>query len=420
MNLSEQIKKQLPLELVEFLQEAGSISDRLGSKTYLVGGAVRDLLLNRVNLDLDLVVEGDASKMAEELARIKNGKVIAHSRFNTAKIKWGRWVVDIASARSEGYPRPGALPSVKPSEIKSDLIRRDFSINAMAIYLEPAKFGELIDLYGGRRDLEQSSIRVLHDDSFKDDATRIWRAVRYEQRLGFKIDPHTLDLIKENLYYLDTISGDRIRHELELCLEEERPEKILLRADQLGLLAKINPSLAADEVMKKVFIKARGILQPFSPPEDLYFVFLMRNLNPEELNKVIAYLKLTRPVTLTLLDSLSLKNDLKMLGEPDIPPSWIYRYLSPYSLNAIIANLIYCDNHLIQQRMELFINKLRHVQPALSGEDLIEAGVPSGPRIKRILDTLREARLDGKVTTIIEEREIVSKMTSPKSQTMSI
>jgi tRNA nucleotidyltransferase (CCA-adding enzyme) len=146
MNLSEQIKKQLPLELVEFLQEAGSISDRLGSKTYLVGGAVRDLLLNRVNLDLDLVVEGDASKMAEELARIKNGKVIAHSRFNTAKIKWGKWVVDIASARSEGYARPGALPSVQPSEIKSDLIRRDFSINAMAIYLEPAKFGELIDL----------------------------------------------------------------------------------------------------------------------------------------------------------------------------------------------------------------------------------------------------------------------------------
>jgi tRNA nucleotidyltransferase (CCA-adding enzyme) len=408
MNLSEQIKKQFPLELVDFLQTAGSISGRLGCRTYLVGGAVRDLLLARVNLDLDLVVEGDALKMAEELANIKNGKVIAHSRFNTAKIKWEKWTVDIASARAEGYQKPGALPSIQPSDLKSDLIRRDFSINAMAIYLDPHKFGELIDLYQGCLDLEKKLIRVLHDNSFKDDATRIWRAVRYEQRLDFKIEPHSLGLIE--IDFLDTISGDRIRHELELCLEEPRSEKVLFRASNLGLLAKISPSLVVDERLVKILIKARGIVQPYSPTEELYLSFLIQPLTLEELNKLITYLKFNRSITQTLIDSLNLKNELKMLGEADIPPSWIYRYLSPYSLTAILANLISCDDHIVQQRLELYLNKLRHIQTLLSGEDLVESGIPSGPHIKEILALLLEARLDGKITTIAQEKDIVIKM----------
>jgi tRNA nucleotidyltransferase (CCA-adding enzyme) len=410
LNMSDHIKKQLPPELGDFLHTAGNISARMGYKTYLVGGAVRDLLLGRVNLDLDLVVEGDAFKTAQELARLKNGKVIAHSRFNTAKIKWEKWTVDIASARAEGYEKPGALPSVQPSDLKSDLIRRDFTINSMAIYLEPSRFGELIDLYQGRQDLEKRFIRILHDNSFKDDATRIWRAVRYEQRLDFKIEPHTLDLLEKHIPYLDTISGDRIRHELELCLEEDRPEKVLHRAYKLGLLAGICPSLVVDDGLIKTLIKARGIVQPYTPPEELYLSFLMQRLTLEELNKVIAYLKFSRAISQTLVDSLNLKNELNMLAEPDIPPSWIYRYLSPYSLTAILATLISSDNHLVQKRLELFLNKLRHIQPALTGEDLIEAGIPSGPYVKEILELILEARLDGKVSTAAEEMEIVNKM----------
>jgi tRNA nucleotidyltransferase (CCA-adding enzyme) len=410
MNLSAQIKKQLPLELTGFLQTAGNISNYLGCKTFLVGGAVRDLLLGRINLDLDLVVEGDSLKIAEELARIKNGKVIAHSRFNTAKIKWEKWTVDIASARSEGYGKPGALPSVEPIDLKSDLIRRDFSINAMAISLDPLSFGELIDLYQGCQDLEKSLIRVLHDESFKDDATRIWRAVRYEQRLGFKIDPHTLILIKNNLAYLNTISGDRIRHELELCLEEERPEKILRRANDLGLLARICPSLVADDWLVKIFVKARGKMQPYSLPQELYLSFLMLRLTLKELDKTITYLKFSRPTAQVLLDSIKLKNELNMLEAPDIPPSLIYKHLSPYSLNAILSNLISCDSQLIQQRMELYLNKLRHIQPAISGKDLINSGIPAGHRIKEILGALLESRLDGRVSSMAEELEMVDKM----------
>jgi tRNA nucleotidyltransferase (CCA-adding enzyme) len=410
LNLKEKIHKQFPQELVEFLQTAGSTAENLGCRVFLVGGAVRDLLLARINLDLDLVVEGDAIILAEKLAKINNGKVIAHSRFNTAKIKWEKWTVDIASARAEGYEKPGALPTVQSSDLKSDLIRRDFTINAMAVSLDPQNYGELIDLYQGQQDLDKGLIRILHDNSFKDDATRIWRAVRYEQRLDFKIEPHTLDLIKEQIAFLDAISGDRIRHELELCLEEDKPEKALSRANNLGLLNRIHPSLEADEWLVNKFIKARGIIQPYTPPEELYLSFLIYRLTMSELNQVISYLKFTRNINQTLADCLNLKSELKMLSETDIPPSWIYRYLSPYTLTSILANMIACNIHLVKQRMELFLNKLHHVQPLLSGEELIEAGIPAGPHVKEILVLLREARLDGKVSTAAEELAIVKKM----------
>jgi tRNA nucleotidyltransferase (CCA-adding enzyme) len=283
-NLVNQINKQLPVELIEFMQLAGDVAARMGQKLYLVGGVVRDLLLERKNLDLDLVAEGDAIKLAEELATIKKGRVIAYSRFNTAKIKWNKWSVDIATTRAEVYEKAGSLPVVQcGGGIENDLVRRDFSINAMAVYLDPLHYGELIDLYRGREDLEKGHIRVLHDYSFRDDATRIWRAVRYEQRLDFKIARHTLDLIKQDISYLDAISGDRIRHELELVLEEERPEKAILRADELGLLAKMCPAMEADERLAKMLVKARGIMQPYSPPQELYLAFLVYRLSPRVL-----------------------------------------------------------------------------------------------------------------------------------------
>jgi tRNA nucleotidyltransferase (CCA-adding enzyme) len=413
LNLADQITKQLPSELVGFLQLAGEVAVRLEQKLFLVGGVVRDLQLKRTNLDLDLVVEGDAIKLANELASLKNGKVIAHSRFNTAKIRWGKWSVDIACARAEGYEKPGALPDVRPCDIRSDLVRRDFTINAMAVYLEPLHYGELIDIFKGREDLEKKFIRILHDNSFIDDATRIWRAVRYEQRLDFKIEPHTQNLLRRDIDYLDTISGNRIRNELDLCLEEEQPEKALLRAGELGVLARMCPSLKADGWIAKKIVKARGMLQPYCPPEELYLSFLVYRLTLNDLEDLITYLKFPRLISRTLRDTLNLKSELPVLAEPELLPSRIYHCLHQYSETAILANLMTNEVRLISQRIELFLNKLRHVPTALTGEDLINLGIPSGPRIKEILELLREARLDGKVAT--KEAEIVIVNTLGKS-----
>ncbi len=407
INLADRIKKQLPGELVGFMQMAGGVAVRLEQKLYLVGGVVRDLLLKRTNLDLDLVVEGDAIKLADELAKLKNGQVIAHIRFNTAKIRWGKWSVDIAAARAEGYEKPGALPDVQSCDIQSDLVRRDFSLNAMAIYLDPLRYGELIDLFNGREDLEQSFIRILHDNSFIDDATRIWRAVRYEQRLDFRIEPHTLDLLKRDIAYLGTLSGDRVRHELELCLEEEQPEKVLLRAGELGVLAGICPRLEADKWLAKKIIKARGILQPYCPPEELNLAFLVYRVTSHDLADLLTYLKFPRTISRTLHDTLNLKEELAVLAEPELAPSRIYHCLHRYSQTAILANLLANEVPLIRQRLEFFLNTLRHVLPALTGDDLINLGIPSGPRLKEILELLREARLDGKVGTREEEIEWV-------------
>ena len=183
---------------------------------------------------------------------------------------------------------------MKPGSINDDLSRRDFTINAMAVELNPGHFGELLDLYGGRDDLEHKLIRVLHEKSFIDDATRIWRALRYEQRLDFQMEPATLKLLKRDIAMLDTISGDRIRHELELVLKEELPEKVLRRADELGVLAKLHPSLKGDGWLAEKFAQARELSLPDSPPVALYLSLLAYRLTADEIEQLISYLKITQ------------------------------------------------------------------------------------------------------------------------------
>ncbi len=413
INIADKINMRMPPELVKFLQLAGGTAARLGQRLFLVGGVVRDLLLERPNLDLDLVVEGDAIKLAEELARLKNGEVLARSRFNTAKIRWERWTVDIAAARAESYCQPGALPSIQSfCDIHSDLIRRDFSINAMAVFLDPPHFGDLIDLYGGEEDLKKSLIRVLHDQSFIDDATRIWRAVRYEQRLDFKIEKHTLALIQRDLPYLETISGDRLRGELELCLEEEKPQKSLRRADELGVLVKIHPHLKFGEPSFRLFKKARGRLEPFSAPQEFYLALLVYGLTAKELTEFSAFLKIPKTAARVLQETLQLKDELPALAEKGLTNGAIYRLLSRFHQTAILVNLLIATSFTVQQRIELYLEKLQNVRIALNGKDLLEMGITAGPQVKETLELLLEARLDGQIKSRAEEIEFVKKIQS--------
>ncbi|MFC2003758.1 polya polymerase, partial [Chloroflexota bacterium] len=180
INLTNKMTKQLPVELVNFMRVAGEVAASQGQSLYLAGGVARDLLLGRANFDLDLVMAGDAIALARQLTPVEQGSITTHPRFGTAKVQWDEWSIDFATARSETYASPGALPTVKPGSINDDLFRRDFTINAMAVYLTPDLYGELVDLYGGQDDLEHKLIRVMHEKSFIDDATRIWRALRYE------------------------------------------------------------------------------------------------------------------------------------------------------------------------------------------------------------------------------------------------
>jgi len=391
------------------MRTAGEVASRGGQELYLVGGVVRDLLLGRTNFDLDLVVEGDAINLAQQLTQIKSGKIIIHPRFNTAKIKWDNWSVDLATARSETYVKPGALPKVEPGSINDDLLHRDFTVNTMAVYLVPSRYGELIDLYRGRSDLEHKLIRVLHEKSFIDDATRIWRGLRYEQRLNFQLEPTTLELLKRDIPMLDTISGDRVRHELELILDEECPEKILRRAEELGVLAQLHSALQGDGWLAEKFQQARQLSSPDLPPVGLYLALLTYSLSSEENEHLISRLRLSKSIAQIIRDTTSIKAKLQSLADPKLTPSRIYRLLHGYSPLAITANSLASDSPVARQNVQLFLDKLRYIKPALTGDDLKGMGIAAGPRIKEILNLLHEARLDGRVTNKQGEEGLVKR-----------
>jgi tRNA nucleotidyltransferase (CCA-adding enzyme) len=409
-SLTDRIEKQLPAELVAFIRQAGETVTAAGNKLYLVGGVVRNLLLGKSNLDIDLVVEGDAIALAQKLAVEAACKITVHKRFNTAKIDWHGWSIDIAAARRESYAHPGALPDIKPGSIEDDLLRRDFTINAMAVELSPRGYGRLIDLYSGQKDLEGGLIRVLHDRSFIDDSTRIWRGLRYEQRLDFRLEAESLRLLKRDIDRLDGISGDRIRYELECILAEKQPEKVLQRAAELGLLAKLNPALEGDGWLVKAFVQARKLSSPKKPPVALYMALLTYNLTEEDKEQFILYLRLPKILAQSLRDSSVIKSRLSKLASDNLKRSRIYHLLHGYNNDALKASLIAADSPAARRNIKLYMDKLRTIKPLLNGNDLIKMGIPEGPQIKEMLNKLLDARLDGEVKTQKEEERLVREL----------
>jgi len=406
-NLLSIIRQQLPAELSGFIEAVGAIAAYQGYHLYLVGGAVRDLLLERNTYDLDLVVEGDAVALARQAANVTRKKLIVHPRFGTATLHFNTWHIDFARARSETYSRPGALPRVRPGSLTDDLFRRDFTINTMAVRLNPGCFGELIDIYGGRADLEQRLIRVLHQRSFIDDATRIWRALRYEQRLDFRLEDDTLGLLKRDLSMLDTISGDRLRHELELVLREEKPEKILCRADELEVLGRLHPSLKADHWLSATFGRAREVTYSGLQLYKIYMALLTCRMTADGVEEFISELRIPKRLLHVLRDSQRVKSIISILDTPELAPSRIHALLYGYSLSALTACMLTAESSVASRNIERYLTRLRHVRTCLAGDDLMTIGVVPGPDVGNTLERLHTAKLDGKAATRQDEWQLV-------------
>jgi len=406
-NLSSRIKEYLPAELTGFLEAVGAIAAYQGHHLYLVGGVVRDLLLDRSNLDLDLVVEGDALALAQQAASVTQGKLTVHRRFGTATLRWGKWSIDFVRARSETYDRPGALPRVIPGSLVDDLFRRDFTINAMAINLNPGCYGEVIDIYGGCADLEKKLVRVLHEKSFTDDATRIWRALRYEQRLDFRLETDTRRLLARDIPMLDTISRDRVRHELDLVLKEAQPEKVLRRAGALKVLRRLHPALKAGHTLSARFERAREVTLPGPQLDSVYLALLTHPLTDEEVEDFISLLRVPGSPAKVMRDSQRLKAKLKLLAIANLAPSRIYAALQDFAPAALLVNAVAADSLTVSRNIGLFYGWLRYVKPSLTGDCLIQMGVAPGPEVRELLEHLRIARLDGEVATRQGERELV-------------
>lgn len=407
-NLSSDLNSFFPPRVLDIVRYAGDQAACAGKELFLVGGAVRDLFLGRTNLDIDMVIEGDAISLAQQIADKMHAKLTIHTRFGTATVSFDDFNIDMATARRETYAKPGALPSVQPGSIKDDLFRRDFSINAMAVSLSPDNYGALLDIYEGKRDIERRFIRILHSRSFIDDATRMLRACRYEQRLGFILEQETADRIRLDASMLGTISGDRLRHELELILKEERPETVLKRTTELGLLAQLHHSLKGNSWLAEKYGRVRQVAGQ-NNTSALYLCLLIYPFSYDELEQFIAYFNFPKNSERMMVDTLAVKARLSELSHTAIKPGDIYSLLNSYTITAIQANSLATESNIIAERLNLFINKLRLVRTLLTGNDLVKMGISPGPQFTIIFKALHTAKLNGELPTRDDEILFVSR-----------
>lgn len=436
-NLAEKLEKVLPAGQLALLKEASRVAHEQQAALYSVGGFVRDLLLDRPSLDFDLVVEGDAIRLARSLARKHGGRVTSHARFGTAK--WHlpeNWLMrlgatdgstlntigadsfqslDLVSARTEFYTYPTALPTVQRGSIKLDLHRRDFTINTLALRLDGNHYGELHDYWGGLTDLRQGLVRVLHSLSFVDDPTRILRAVRFEQRFNFSIEERTLQLMREAVSLLDRVSGDRIRHELDHILIEEYVVQTIERLEQLGLLKAIHSELCWDDWMHA---KVESILN--SKPEkywdfldakrlslrrDLIYILWLLRLPYGHAQSVISRLKFSAALTRKILVARTVWENIDQLAGAS--PSVVVGKLEAVPQLALYAVYHASDSPEIHRMVDRFISKWRFVSPSIDGHDLRRRGIPPGPIYRTILDRLRKGWLDGVIQSVDQENQLI-------------
>jgi tRNA nucleotidyltransferase (CCA-adding enzyme) len=376
---------------------------QIGIPAYAAGGAVRDLLIDRPIRDVDLAVEGDAIDVVR--TALPEARVTAHARFRTATVIAEGTRIDVVSARSEAYARPGALPRVTPATIVDDMRRRDFSVNAIALRLdgEPA----IIDPCSGRDDLRARRIRVLHDGSFRDDATRIFRAFRYAARLGFDIEPHTRTLVDDGVRYIATIGGERLRREIELLLGDDPPGAALAPCASAGALVAIQRSLHWDAQSSIAFAHEglRALLRgaeivPFG------FALLAKDASPPDADAIAARLRLKRAEAAAVRGVAALRGHRATLERPQAKPSGVALLLDRYPAASIAAFV--ADNTVsIAGEIALqYLREWRLVKPLLSGLDLQAMGVPEGPQVARGLQLIRAAKLDGWATDRDDERAL--------------
>jgi tRNA nucleotidyltransferase (CCA-adding enzyme) len=420
------MRNRLSQHIQQILENLGQVADKMGVSAYLVGGFVRDLLLDQENLDLDVVIEGDGIAFAEKFAGEYGCRVRIHRKFGTSVVIFrDGFKLDVASARMEYYLRPGALPDVEHASVRLDLSRRDFTINTMAISLNHESFGEIEDFYGGQKDLESKAIRVLHNLSFVEDPTRVFRAVRFEQRLGFTIGKQTEHLLKSaiRLGFLEKVSGLRIYNELYLILTEREPLPAIERMAKLGLLAALDPALEKNKSIHKIFVQVRRTVDWF----DLlytgqtcqrwicYFLGLTAPLNALRMARICHRLDVPQRqrdvLTVQRTAGFAILRKLEHRRPSTRPPqpSDLYRWLKPLDIELLLFMMAHTDQEKVRQWISHFITSLRDEKCLLDGHDLEKLGIPPGPVYKTILDELLRARLNGRVSTAEDEKELVLK-----------
>jgi len=406
----ENLFTDLPPRHQSVLAQVAALAAQQHSTLWLVGGVVRDWLLGHApTRDLDLAVEGDVSTLAAALVAEAGGRLSAqHRAFGTASVVLDGLTLDLAQTRTERYAQPGALPEVQPASIGDDLRRRDFSINALAVEARLSErrliCGRWLDLFGGRDDLAAGRLRILHEQSFRDDPTRILRGLRLAVRLGMAFEPHTRALLDAALAagLLAVVGPDRLRTELCLTLEEPDPATVARRANALGITPHLFAPLrsAAD---------CPQAARPDVPPL-VRGGMLSYELAPDEREELLKRYRLPNDAARMMREVGRLREQIDALRQPNLRPSELDALLRPFGLPALDV-VRYMNAGTVAAHITRYVDELRHTAPLLDGHALRGLGVAPGPHMGRLLAGLRAARLDGLVQTRADEEAWVRQHT---------
>jgi tRNA nucleotidyltransferase (CCA-adding enzyme) len=417
------LRDRLPDPVLNVLRTAGELAERLGYSAYVVGGFVRDQMLGIDNLDVDVVVEGDGITFARAFAKDNEASVTVHDRFGTAVLRFSDgFKLDVATARTEYYEYPTALPTVEQSSIKKDLYRRDFTINTLAVRLNPGAFGRLIDFYGGQRDLKEKTIRVLHSLSFVEDPTRVFRAIRFELRFGFHLSKETLALIKGavKMELFHRLSGQRLLDELRLLFSERTPRHAVRRLADLDLLRFIHSKLAwSSRLDRRLTDVEEGLdwyrLSCLDRAIRRWLVYLMalaEALPEQSVQELLERFPFTEAERSAITAARFTTQDVcrQLSRRPPPPPSETVRLLTGLPDETLVFLLAKNKSAVARQQIAAYLTTYRTIKPVLRGKDLTSFGLPPGPLYSRILARLTEARLNGEVTSEAEERDLVKQV----------
>ena len=430
-NMGRTMRDRLPKDVLDILEKAGALGRSRQTPVYVVGGFVRDLLLKTPNHDIDLVVEGDGIGFARAFAGVLGGRVRVHKKFLTSVVifpgaggKEER--VDVATARLEYYESPAALPTVEHSSIKMDLYRRDFTINALAIRLDCEPMGEIVDFFGGQKDIRDRVIRVLHTLSFVEDPTRCLRAVRFEQRYHFRIGPATEKLIKNDvsLKLLDKLSPSRLFNEFEHICAEETAILCIRRLHELGILQAIHPQLSINPDRKEMLIRTAKVMAWYRllyideemRPWLVYFLVLCSSLTYAVTLEVFRRLGIPPALKNEVLGcrekARSLRSSLKRLtATPGFRVSALCAMLRPLPVEFVLYLMADMEVPETRRALSRYITVWRTEKPGVDGSDLKKLGLAPGPAYGVILQRLLEAKLDGTAASPEEQLALARELT---------
>ncbi|HXW68919.1 MAG TPA: CBS domain-containing protein [Dissulfurispiraceae bacterium] len=411
-SIARMLREKLPVHTYESLVMAGEVGDELGFGVYLVGGCVRDMLRGVENPDIDIVAEGDGIALARALAKKTGAKIRVHHKFGTAQVILPMLRLDVATARTEYYESPAALPKVETSSIKKDLYRRDFTINTLAVKLNKKNFGLLLDFFGGQRDLKEKLIRVLHNLSFVEDPTRAFRAIRFSERFGFKLTKHTENLIKLALRMniFEKLSGSRLYDELMLTFMETYPIKALKRLSDYGLLKVIHNSLTFSSWLEEFVQSVHDSIAWFDllfleeryQKGMLYLSALLYKLNKEDRESALGRLAVPPKPREHILKTLNIVPNILKKLKADSPVN-IYHTLKDCDIEAILFSMALSKDSDNKKAISHFLLELRDVKPLVKGGDLKKIGIPPGPLYSDVFRKIVDEKLRGRLATREEE-----------------